>query len=84
MARHVLIEYTQDTESYSESRHEAVPIEAGTRRLVDPASADGLVKKGVAKKVTDDDKSAEVDEDDEDDAPAQPTGITTTPFGGGS
>lgn len=57
MARRILIEYTQDAESYSESRHEGVPIEKGTRRWVDPASAASLCspkRKGgaVAKLVT--------------------------------
>lgn len=57
MARRVLIEYTQDYQSYSESRHEAVPIEKGTRRYVDPKSAEVLVKsRKVAKVVTDDEQ----------------------------
>ena len=59
MARRVLIEYTADQQSYSESRHEAVPIEKGTRRYVDPKSAEVLVKtRKVAKVVTDDEDRA--------------------------
>ena len=60
MARRVLIEYTADHQSYSESRHEAVPIEKGTRRYVDPRSAEVLVKqRKVAKAISDDDLRAE-------------------------
>jgi hypothetical protein len=85
MPRRVLIEYVGDTQSFSESRHEAVPIEGGTRRYVDPDSAKSLVKKGVARIV---DENAKVDDNDdetdetggEDDQTDQPGGFV----GGGN